>query len=154
MLLLYDLSHFVQIQHNIFNYFFPSWFSSRTFTIRRTSGKGVGYHFNSSLPLPSDSQTLRQQPGVYCRELTSAHSQQPARTGNFWFPSRSYKLLSNTPFNTRIGINVIYYNITILPPDLKLYEKRSNQAQVATSLERTFTRSFYSISMQIMKKVL
>ena len=56
MLLLYDLSHFVQIQHNIFNcFFFASWFSWRTFTIHRTSGEGVDYHFKSSLPLPSNS---------------------------------------------------------------------------------------------------
>ena len=35
-----------------------------------------GYLFNSSLPLLPASQTLRHQPGNYCRELTSAHSQQ------------------------------------------------------------------------------
>ena len=39
--------------------------------------RGRGRHFfNSSLPLPPASQTLRHQPGDYCRELTSAHSQQ------------------------------------------------------------------------------
>ena len=41
------------------------------------SGEGGGHFFNSSLPLPPASQTLRHQPGDYCRELTSAHSQQP-----------------------------------------------------------------------------
>ena len=40
-------------------------------------GKGEGYLFNSSLLLPPASQTLRNQPGNCCIELTSAHSQQP-----------------------------------------------------------------------------
>ena len=34
-------------------------FLSRTFTIHRTAGEGGGYLFNSSLPLPPASQTLR-----------------------------------------------------------------------------------------------
>ena len=42
-----------------------------------TAGKGGGYFFNSSLPLPPTSQTLRHQLGDYCSELTSAYSQQP-----------------------------------------------------------------------------
>ena len=41
-------------------------------------GKGGGGPFlNSSLPLPPTSQPLRHQPRYYCRQLTSAHSQQP-----------------------------------------------------------------------------
>ena len=52
-------------------------FLSRTFANHRTAGEGGGHFFNSSLPLPSASQTFRHQPGDYCRELTSAHSQQP-----------------------------------------------------------------------------
>ena len=52
-------------------------FLSRTFKIHRTAGKWVGYLFNFSLPLPPTLQALRRQPGNYCRELTSAHSQQP-----------------------------------------------------------------------------
>ena len=52
-------------------------FLSRTFTNHRTAGKGGGHFLNSSLPLPPASQTLRHQPGDCCRELTSAHSQQP-----------------------------------------------------------------------------
>ena len=36
-------------------------------------GRG-GHLFTSFLPLPPASQTLRHQPGDYCRELTSAHS--------------------------------------------------------------------------------
>ena len=41
--------------------FFSVWvfFLSRTFTIRRIAGKGGGYRFNSSLPLPPASQTRR-----------------------------------------------------------------------------------------------
>ena len=59
------------------NFFFYLGFLSRKFTIYRTAGEGGGYLFNSSLPLPPASQTLRYQPGDYWRELTSAHSQQP-----------------------------------------------------------------------------
>ena len=52
-------------------------FLSRTFTIHRAAVEGGGYFFQSSLPLPPASQTLRHQSGDCCRELTSAHSQQP-----------------------------------------------------------------------------
>ena len=52
-------------------------FFSRTFTNHMTPGEGGGHFFNSSLPLPPASQTLRHQLGDYCGELTSAHSQQP-----------------------------------------------------------------------------
>ena len=58
-------------------YFFYLCFVSRTFTNHRTTGEGGGHSINSSLPLPSASKTLRHYPGDYCRELTSAHSQQP-----------------------------------------------------------------------------
>ena len=51
--------------------------------------EGGRYRFNYSLPFPPTSQTLRHQPGDYCRELNSAHSQQRTRTGNNWFPSAS-----------------------------------------------------------------
>ena len=40
-------------------FFFYLGFLSRTFTIHRTAGEGGGYLFNSSLPLPPTSQTLR-----------------------------------------------------------------------------------------------
>ena len=42
-----------------FCFFFYLGFLSRTFTIHRTAGEGGGYLFNSSLPLPPASQTLR-----------------------------------------------------------------------------------------------
>ena len=42
-----------------FFFFFYRGFLSRTFTIHRTAGEGGGYLFNSSLPLPPASQTLR-----------------------------------------------------------------------------------------------
>ena len=58
-------------------FFFYVDFLSQTFTNHRTAGEGRGYFINSSLPLPPASQTLRHQPGDYCRELTSADSQQP-----------------------------------------------------------------------------
>ena len=40
-------------------FFFYLGFLSRTFTIHRTVGEGGRYVFNSSLPLPPISQTLR-----------------------------------------------------------------------------------------------
>ena len=43
------------------------------FTNYRTAGERRGRHFfRSSLLLPATSQTLRHQPGNYCRGLTSA----------------------------------------------------------------------------------
>ena len=44
---------------HFFFFFFYLDFLSRTFTIHRTAGEGGGYLFNSSLPLPPASQTLR-----------------------------------------------------------------------------------------------
>ena len=41
------------------DFFFYLGFLSRSFTIHRTVGEGGGYLFNSSLPLPPASQTLR-----------------------------------------------------------------------------------------------
>ena len=60
-------------------FFFYHDFLSRTFTNHRTAGKEGGHFFNFSPPLPPAQtlQTLRHQPGNYCREITSAHRQQP-----------------------------------------------------------------------------
>ena len=55
-------------------------FPPRPFTNHRTAGERARHFFNSSLPHPPASQTLRHQPGNYCRELTSAHRQQPVYT--------------------------------------------------------------------------
>ena len=55
-------------------FFYPFVFSG-TFTIHRTTGEEGGHFFNFPLPLPPVSQTLRHQPGHYCRELTSAQRQ-------------------------------------------------------------------------------
>ena len=60
-----------------FFFFFYLGFLSRTFANHSTAGEGGGHFFFSSLPLPPASQTLRHQLGDYCRQLTSAHSQQP-----------------------------------------------------------------------------
>ena len=59
-----------------FKFFFQLGFLSQPFTNDRTAGEGGGHLFNSSLPLQPASQTLRYQPGDYCKELTSAHRQQ------------------------------------------------------------------------------
>ena len=73
----FKVKPFEQLFHFFFFFFFYLGFLSRTFTIQETAGEGGGYLFNSSLPFTPASQTLRHQPGVYCRELTSVHSQQP-----------------------------------------------------------------------------
>ena len=54
--------------------FFYLGFLSRTFTIQMTAGEGWGYFFKSSPPLSPASQTLRRQPGDYCKEFNSSHS--------------------------------------------------------------------------------
>ena len=58
-------------------FFFYVGFFSQTFTNHRIAGEMEEHFFKSSLPLPPASQTLKHQLGDYCRELTSAHSQQP-----------------------------------------------------------------------------
>ena len=55
-------------------FFFYLGFHSRTFTNHRTAGEGGGHFFNSSLPLPTASQTLKHYRGNYCRQLTSTHN--------------------------------------------------------------------------------
>ena len=57
--------------------FFLSGFSFTNIHDSQDSREGGGYLFKSSLPFPPASQTLRRQPDDYCRELTSAHRQQP-----------------------------------------------------------------------------
>ena len=58
-------------------FFFYLGFASRTFANHRTAREGGGYSIDSLLPFPPASQALRHWPGDCCRELTSAHSQQP-----------------------------------------------------------------------------
>ena len=59
------------IPMKIFYFFFYLGFLSRTFTINRTTGEAENYLFNSYLPLPPASQTLRHQPGDYFWEFSS-----------------------------------------------------------------------------------
>ena len=72
-------------------------FLSRTFTIYRTAGEGGGSFYDSCLPLPPASQTLRHQPSNYCRGLTSTHSQQSLELG----PSVSERKLLTTELRTQ-----------------------------------------------------
>ena len=58
------------------NFFFRSDIHEHS-RLTEQPGEVGGYLFNSSLPVPLASQTLRHWPGDYCRELTSAYSQQP-----------------------------------------------------------------------------
>ena len=82
--------------------FFYLGFLSRTFTIYRIAGKGGGSFYDSCLPLPPASQTLRHQPSSYCRELTSALSQQ---SDSNWEPSVSERKLLTTKLRTQTFAN-------------------------------------------------
>ena len=73
---LYTMQNYIIYPHLEQQIVFSMGFLSPAFTIHRTVGQGGGYFFNSSLPLPPASQTLRHQPSNYCRELTSTHSLQ------------------------------------------------------------------------------
>ena len=71
----FQLRYIIQTPHR-FQLFFISGFSFTNITIHRKAGEGRVYLCDSSSPLPPASETLRQQLGDYCRELTPAHSQQ------------------------------------------------------------------------------
>ena len=64
-------------------------YRSRTFTINRTAGKGRRYLFNSSLPLPSASQTLNINQAITAESSPLHIASNRTRTGNLWFPSAS-----------------------------------------------------------------
>ena len=68
---------FLNVLFDNWSSFFYLGFFSRTFTIHRTARERGRYLSNFSLPLPLASRTLRHQLRDCCRELTSAHSQQP-----------------------------------------------------------------------------
>ena len=68
-------------------FFFYHDFLSRTFTNHRTAGKEGGHFFNSSLPIPSASQTLSQAITAGSLPLHIASSR--TQNGNLWFPSAS-----------------------------------------------------------------
>ena len=59
-----------------FVFFFYLGFISQPFTNRRNAGEEGEHFFNSSLPLPPASQTLRYLLGDYCKDFTSAHRQE------------------------------------------------------------------------------
>ena len=74
------LHTFLYIYIYIYIYIYSIWVffhENSRITDHRTGWEGGGHFFNSSLPLPTALRTLRHYPGDYCRELTSAHSQQP-----------------------------------------------------------------------------
>ena len=71
-------SNFIRSSYGLdSHHFFHLGFLSQNLSIYRTAGEGGDYLCKTSLPFPPASQILRHQPGGYCRELTSAHSQQP-----------------------------------------------------------------------------
>ena len=86
-------------------FFFYLGFLLRTFTNHQTTGEGGGHDFNSSLPLPPTSETIRHQQGDYFRQLTSAHSQQPD-------PSRELLVSKRKPLATKLeGWGSIYFTM-------------------------------------------
>ena len=77
-LLLNSSSSFsTKFQFPSFNFFSIWVFFHEHSRITGLQREGGGHFFISLLPPPPASQTLRHQPSDYCRELTSAHSQQP-----------------------------------------------------------------------------
>ena len=75
----------------IFFSFFSIWFFflSRTFTIHRTAGEEGRYLFNSSLPLPTASQTLRHYRTVTAETSPLHIASSWTRTWNLRFSSAS-----------------------------------------------------------------
>ena len=96
------LSHFYLWCKLLF--FFYLDFLSQTFPNQRTAGEGRGHFFNSSLTLPPASQTLRHQPGDYCRELTS--SQQPDLNWEPLVSERKSLALTTKPRTTNICLKL------------------------------------------------
>ena len=70
-------------------FFFYLGFLLRTFTNHRTAGEGGGHFFNSSLPLPSASQTLSISRAITAESSPLHIASSRTQTGNLWFPSAS-----------------------------------------------------------------
>ena len=97
------LIYFLYIFYIFFNIYLG--FLLRTFTNHQTTGEGGGHVFNSSLPLPPNSQTIRHQQGNYFRQLTSTHSQQPD-------PSRELLVSERKWLTTKLeGWGSIYFTM-------------------------------------------
>ena len=69
--LFFDINQFNQSME--ISFFFHLDFLSQPFTNHKTAGEGEGHFFSPSLPLPPASQTLRHQPGDYCKELIDSN---------------------------------------------------------------------------------
>ena len=67
------IAQLICIVVSVFFLFFLSGFSFTTIYESQNCREGGRHFFNSSLPFPPASQTLRHYPGDYCRELTPAH---------------------------------------------------------------------------------
>ena len=88
-----------------YSFFFYMGFLSRPCTSHRTAGEEGGHFYNSSLPLPPALQRFRHQPSDCCRNLTSAHRQQPDSNQESSVSERkslTTKLLTTTPFLYRL----------------------------------------------------
>ena len=132
------------LDESIFFFFFYLGFLSRTFTIHRTAGEGGGYFFNSSLPLRPASQTLRHKPGDYCREFTSAHSQQLESDREPLVSERkplTTKLCAHTSIHTCLEI----YQVQLLWAIVQRFSLKKIKSLVKSSrisLTKNITKSF------------
>ena len=115
-------------------------FHSRTFSIHMAAEEGERYLFNSSLPFPPATQTLRHQPGDCCRELTSSHRQQSDSN------REPYIYFCNTYIH-------IYCIIYIL---LKLLRKKENALIIHSAIETwkyAIIRKFIILSLCPFSKI-
>ena len=112
-------------------------FLSRTFSIHRTAEEGERYLFNSSLPLPPTAQTLRHQPDNYCRDLTSAHSQQPDSN------QEPYIYLCNTYIHIIYIYMYIYIYIISITYTVEKKRKRSYNSQCHGNMEIHYYQKFH-----------
>ena len=68
---------FLVLTSEVRKFIFYVGFLSGIFMIHRATGETGGSFLSSSLPFPLVLWTFRYQPGDYCKELISAHRQQP-----------------------------------------------------------------------------
>ena len=121
--------------------FFDLGILSQTFTIHRTAGQWKIYLFNSSVPLSPASQTLRHQPGSYCREHTSAHSQPPYSNQK---PLISELKLITTKLH---ALTLIYSFYKLFPAFICAYNTRSLvNSLFGVNIYNSFFLSRYSIT--------
>ena len=114
-------------------------FLSRPFTNHRTDGEGGAYFFNSSLPLPTASQTLRNWPSahLFCwkREI-------------FCELQLMYSSLSVQKF---LWIYSTWHNLKMVPAILAIFEVQEKPGFYTDVVTKYF--SFFKISQALQKNL-